>query len=519
MRLPGALLIFLLAALPAAAQTNDAASRGEQATKPTTSPAGKFRKTAAARRAALRARVAMARRQATAAPPAADANGSPAPAASPGAAPAAESLTRTAAVAGKRRARTSPLPAPAQNATSPSLAERLALEFDLAWTGDYNSVAAGEPADKLAAAIKSFQRHRKFKETGVLNSQERALLAASSRAKQAQVGWVMLDDAVTGARIGIPSKQTPNKTQGKGGMRWTSAQGQIQVETFKLREPGTTLNAVYEQQRKEPSTRKLETSQVKGDTFILSGMQGLKKFFVRGEFKDGEVRGLTVLWDQATETIVDPVAMAMASAFTAFPGVNAVAQGGTAAQRKVEYGTGIVVSAAGHILTDRQVTDGCSVIVVSGYGDASTVAEDKAADLVLLRVYGAPDLVPAALNAEGQGPDLTLVGIADPQSQGGGSAITTVAVRLNGGKAEPAPQLGFSGAAALDSQGRFAGMAELKTPVMAAAGPAAAQPQASIVPFPTIRSFLTAQQVPPASGKPGLDAAKASVVRIICVRK
>ena len=68
-----------------------------------------------------------------------------------------------------------------------------------------------------------FQRHRKFKETGVLNSQERALLAASSRAKQAQVGWVMLDDAVTGARIGIPSKQTPNKTQGKGGMRWTSA--------------------------------------------------------------------------------------------------------------------------------------------------------------------------------------------------------------------------------------------------------------------------------------------------------
>ena len=218
----------------------------------------------------------------------------------------------------------------------------------------------------------------------MLNTQERALLAASAKAKQAQVGWTMVDDAVTGARLGIPTKQVPNKSQSKTGTRWSSAQGQVQVETFRIREPGTTLAAVYEQQKKEPSTRKLEVNLLRPDFFILSGMQNLKKFYVRAEIKDGEVRGMTVLYDQATETIMDPVAVVMSSAFTPFPGVAGVAQIGPAPKRKVEYGTGIVVSAAGHILTDRQVTDGCNVIVVGGYGDADRQAEDKTADLALL---------------------------------------------------------------------------------------------------------------------------------------
>ena len=201
------------------------------------------------------------------------------------------------------------------------LADRLAVQFDLAWTGDYNGLINGEVNEKTTAAIKAFQRNRKFKESGVLNTQERALLAASAKAKQAQVGWSMVDDAVTGARLGIP-----NKKQSKTGTRWSSAQGQVQVETFKIREPGTTLASVYEQQKKDPSTRKLEVNLLRDDFFILSGMQSLKKFYVRAEFKDGEARGMTVLYDQATENIMDPVAVVMSSAFTGFPNVTGVAQ-------------------------------------------------------------------------------------------------------------------------------------------------------------------------------------------------
>jgi peptidoglycan hydrolase-like protein with peptidoglycan-binding domain len=436
---------------------------------------------------------------------------------------AAEGFTRMAAAAQKR----APTPPAPSRDTSMPLADRIAIQFDLAWSGDYNGLINGEANEKTTAAIKAFQRNHKFKETGVPNTQERALLAAAAKAKQAQVGWSMVEDAATGIRLGLPTKQAPNKSQTRTGTRWSSAQGQVQVETFKLRGPGTTLAAVYEQQKKEPSTRKLEVNLLRPDFFILSGMQNLKKFYVRAEIKDNEVRGMTVLYDQATETIMDAVVVVMSSAFTPFPDVSGVAQIGPAPKRKVEYGTGIVVSAAGHILTDRGVTDGCNVIVVSGYGDADRQAEDKAADLALLRVYGAPDLVPAAFAGDAaKGPDLTLLGIADPQGQGGGSAISTVAAKLKGEALEPAPQPGFAGAAALDGEGRLIGMVELKMPVVADlgagnAGAPNAPPQATVVPAATIRAFLDGQKLgSEASGRSGgLDAAKAALVRVICVRK
>ena len=40
-----------------------------------------------------------------------------------------------------------------------------------------------------------------------------------------------------------------------------------------------------------------------------------------------------------------------------------------------------------------------------------------------------------------------------------------------------------------------------------------------VVPVETLRKFLEAQSVTPATGRTGADAAKAAVVRVICVRK
>ncbi len=501
MRIVGAALALLLVVLPATAQIDNPASPPGIRSKP--APPGIKVHKPTLRPAAARIRAAA--RQGPSAQPF-----------DPARSAAGDSTTRVAATATKKRVPAPPTP---PRDTSMPLADRIAIQFDLAWSGDYNGLITGELNDKTIAAIKAFQRNRKFKETGVLNTQERALLAATAKAKQAQVGWSMVDDGVTGARLGLPTKQVPHKRQNRTGTHWSSAQGQIQVETFKIREPGTTLAAVYEQQKKEPSTRKLEVNLLRPDFFILSGMQNLKKFYVRAEIRDGEVRGMTVLYDQATETIMDPVVVVMSSAFTPFPGVSGGGQIGAAPKRKVEYGTGIVVSAAGHIVTDRQVTEGCNVIVVSGYGDADRQAEDKAADLALLRVYGVPDLAPATFAGDAaKGSDLTLLGIADPQSQGGGGAISAVAAKLKGDSVEPAPQLGFSGGAALDGQGRIVGMVELKMPVIAGAGNA--PPQATIVPAPTIRAFLDGQKLAAAgTGGSGVDTARASLVRVICVRK
>jgi hypothetical protein len=429
----------------------------------------------------------------------------------------AEKTIRVAAAAARKRA---PAPSPPEREASIPPDDRLAVQAELAWTGDYRGPIDGETDEKTSVAVKSFQKNRKFKETGVLNTQERALLAASAKAKQIQVGWTMVDDPMTGARLGIPSKQAPNKAPAKAGTRWASAQGQIQIETFKIREPGTTLASVYEQQKKEPSTRRLELNLLRPDFFILAGMQGLKKFYVRADIKDGEVRGMTVLYDQATENIMDPVAVVMSSAFSAFPSVSG-GQTGALARRKVEYGTGIIVSSAGHILADRELTESCNVIAVSGYGNADRTVDDSSKDLALLRVYGLSDLAPAIFAPDAaRGPDLTVLGIADPQMQeGAGIAVSSITPKLKGEVIDPVPQLGFSGAAVLDAQNRIAGIVELKPLLIATIGASNAQPQATIVQAPAIRAFLDAQKLPPATGRWSLDRTKASLVRVICVRK
>jgi hypothetical protein len=114
-----------------------------------------------------------------------------------------------------------------------------------------------------------------------------------------------------------------------------------------------------------------------------------------------------------------------------------------------------------------------------------------------------------------------LIGIADPRSQGGAAAVTSVKAQVAGtGSSDvslaPSPVSGFSGAAARDASGRFAGMALLKQPVVA--GPANTTPsaQAVLVSTDIVRAFLTGNGVS-TDGKS--SDAKAAVVRVICVRK
>jgi hypothetical protein len=207
----------------------------------------------------------------------------------------------------------------------------------------------------------------------------------------------------------------------------------------------------------------------------------------------------------------------MSSAFNPFPtGAQAV---GPPPRKSVEYATGIVVSSGGDIVTDRQAIEGCQSIVVAGHGNADLIAIDKERDLALLRIYGTHGLTALALGNMKAAGDVELTGIADPQNQGGGGAISSVkaGVMPSGSNGElalsPAPGLGFSGAVAIDASGKFAGMAQLSPVVVA--GPSSAT-QAVLVGADTLRDFLKANNVI-ANGTSSNP--KASVVRVICVRK
>jgi peptidoglycan hydrolase-like protein with peptidoglycan-binding domain len=408
---------------------------------------------------------------------------------------------------------------PEDTASAMGQAERLALQSDLAWVGQYNGAITGDLSERMVNAIKEFQKSRGGKPTGVLNPQERGILADTARKKQESVGWKIVTDPGTGVRLGIPAKLVPQQASDANGTKWTSPTGTIQIQLARRKEAGPVTAKLAEREKKEPG-RNIDYTVVKPDFFVLSGLQGLKKFYLRGTFRGDEVRILTILYDQATENTVEPVVIAMSSAFNAFPA--AVQTAGPPPRKTVEYGTGVVISDDGAIIADRQITEGCLTVAIAGFGNADRVAEDKEHDLALLRIYGARGLKALNLANAATKTALDLTGIADPQNQGGGAAVTGIkasVAQLGGGSdiaLTPAPALGFSGAPAQDGDGRFAGVALLK-PVQIA-GPANGVPvgQAVLVTSDTVRNFLKASGVNAAGGS---TDAKASVVRVICVRK
>jgi peptidoglycan hydrolase-like protein with peptidoglycan-binding domain len=412
------------------------------------------------------------------------------------------------------------LQSPADTVNAMAQAERQAIQSDLAWVGEYNGAISGEVSERMVAAIKEFQKAKGGKQTGVLNPQERGILAETAKRRQENVGWKIITEASTGARLGIPSKLVPQQSSDANGAKWSSSTGTIQIQLSRRKEANPATAKLAEQEKKEPAGRKVEYTVVKPDFFVLSGMQGLKKFYVRGQYKGDEVRILSILYDQATEGTVEPVVIAMSSAFNPFPSGAQIA--GPPPRKTVEYGTGVVVSDDGAIIADREVTDGCLAIAIAGYGHADRIAEDKDHDLALLRIYGARTLKPLTLSNGAAKSGVELTGIADPQNQGGGAAVSSIKASVtqvgssNEFALSPVPAVGFSGAAALDSEGKFAGIALLKPVIVAGPANAAPAAQAALVPADTVHKFLKANGV---NASDGSSDAKASVVRVICVRK
>src|SRR6476661_2228742 len=132
------------------------------------------------------------------------------------------------------------LQSPADTVNAMAQAERQAIQSDLAWVGEYNGAISGEVSDRMVNAIKEFQKLRGGKQTGVLNPQERGLLAETARQRQESVGWRIVTDGPTGARLGIPTKLVPQQTSDADGTKWSSPTGTVQIVLARRKEANPT---------------------------------------------------------------------------------------------------------------------------------------------------------------------------------------------------------------------------------------------------------------------------------------
>jgi hypothetical protein len=166
-----------------------------------------------------------------------------APAATPAAAATAPAAKPVPAPAAPPAARGKPMSV-AETYAAMTAAERAAIQTDLVWTGYYNGIADGDFGERSIAAVRDYQQRSNAKPTGILNPQERVQLAALAKGQQDLVGWRIVEDTTTGVRLGLPMRLVPQTTRGKERTRWASPSGDIQIETFRVNDPDTTLASV-----------------------------------------------------------------------------------------------------------------------------------------------------------------------------------------------------------------------------------------------------------------------------------
>src|SRR6266446_9577367 len=163
------------------------------------------------------------------------------------------------------------LQSPADTVNAMAQAERQAIQSDLAWVGEYNGAISGEVSERMVAAIKEYQKAKGGKQTGVLNPQERSVLAETARRRQESVGWKIVTDPGTGARLGIPSKLVPQQSADASGAKWSSPTGTIQIQLARRKETNPTTAKLAEREKKEPAGRAIDYTVVKPEFFVLSG--------------------------------------------------------------------------------------------------------------------------------------------------------------------------------------------------------------------------------------------------------
>ena len=156
-------------------------------------------------------------------------------------------------------AKTAPLDADAVKSEVPtaesaeiSAGERLKIQSALLWSGDYTGSIPGE--DPFLSAIKNYQKRAKSRITGVLSSSERANLLAAAKSYEDEFGWRIVTDPSTGVRLGLPSKLVPQVRDAARGTRWSAVHGEVQVETFRIKNPRSNSRPSSSSRRRSPPT-------------------------------------------------------------------------------------------------------------------------------------------------------------------------------------------------------------------------------------------------------------------------
>ena len=202
------------------------------------------------------------------------------------------------------------------------LADRKALQEGLGWLGFYNGVVDGVLSKRTIDALTAYQQSVDERPDGIVTQKGLAALKDGAAKAKAAVGFRLIDDPVTGLRIGAPMKLLEKRDSGEASAALTSKDGRVGLY---LREATGSLAALYKSFSADVGARRVSYKVLKADAFfVTAGEEGDNKFYRRyaaspGGGDNAKLRGFAFIYPKARAKALDPVALAIANSFEPFP--------------------------------------------------------------------------------------------------------------------------------------------------------------------------------------------------------
>jgi len=206
-------------------------------------------------------------------------------------------------------------------------ADRKAVQDALGWLDFYNGAIDGAFGKRTRDSIVAYQQSVGAAVDGIVSPAELETLKTAAQRARAAVDFALVDDRISGARIGAPLKLLTKLKPSSGDTTLQSADGSVflALQGRAGASDDAGLAALYAQLTAEAGGRKITYKAIKaGEFFVVAGEDRDAKFYTRfakspADWPDGPaLRGFTFAYPTERSSDFDKLALAVANSFDPF---------------------------------------------------------------------------------------------------------------------------------------------------------------------------------------------------------
>lgn len=277
-----------------------------------------------------------------------------------------------------------------------SRAEKQELQSMLKWAGYYSAAIDGSFGRGTRNSMASWQAANNFEQTGIMTTQQRAMLLKQYNAVLNGLGLRLVRDEAAGIEMQLPMDVVKFEKYESPFAQYTST-GDIDAKVLLISQAGDqgTLFGLYDIMQTLEIVPLDGPRERKNNSFILIGESAGLVSETRVSLKSGEIKGFTLLWPAGDEERRRRMLTLMQNSFVRLDGALDPAAGSNDAQavdlvagleiRKPRLSrSGFYVDARGTVVTTSDAVQSCSRITLDEEYEADVLLDDSANGVAVL---------------------------------------------------------------------------------------------------------------------------------------